>query len=93
MERNRAMDSLESRRNRNALEINCAECHDAGNHDQQRQEYRQKPWRKNANGRGPSRIPVADLCTSHLRYGWRVVIPCPSSSVVWSHTLRKIIGF
>jgi hypothetical protein len=35
-ERNRAIDSLESRRNRNALEINCAECHDAGNNDQHR---------------------------------------------------------
>ena len=61
MERNRAIDSLESRRNRNALEINCAECHDAGNNDQHRQEYRQKPYRRIASGRGPSRIPVADL--------------------------------
>ena len=61
MERNRAIDSLESRRNRNALEIKCAECHDAGNNDQHRYEYRQQPCRKMASGRGPSRISVVDL--------------------------------
>jgi hypothetical protein len=61
MERNRAIDLLESCRNRNALEINCAECHDATNNDQQRQEDLQQPRPKIASGRGPSRIPVADL--------------------------------
>jgi len=61
LDRNRAIDSLESRRNRNVLEIKCAECHDAGNNDQHRYEYRQQPCRKIANGRGPSRISVVDL--------------------------------
>ena len=61
MERNRAIDSLESRSNRNVLEINYAECHDAANNDQHRYEYRQQPCRKMANGRGPSPIPVVDL--------------------------------
>ncbi len=61
MERNIAIDSRESRRNRNALEINCAECHDGGTNDQHRHEYRQQPYRKIASGTGPSGTPVVDF--------------------------------